>query len=119
MSSSDGFHKYYDVFANPYNRTRSIPKPIPELAIDSMTENCESSPDELILNQIEEIKAKLSSETYTTDLSSNIRILPVLVEQIQKNRNPRVTIEVYLIDSIKLSFWICSAPCAPKTSNIH
>ena len=63
---------------------------------DYLTENLSELSDEGLLRQIDFITEVFEQEqdTIQLDTSRNIRILPILVEQVQKNRSVEVNVHV-------------------------
>ena len=63
---------------------------------DYLTENLSELSDEELLRQIDFITEVFEQEqdTIQLDTSRNIRILPILVEQVQKNRSVEVNVHV-------------------------
>lgn len=97
MNSPAGLQSVYSALSGQYQHSRPILKQIKELPIEFRQETLDNVSDDVLLKQIIDLKQKISLETYPNDPSSNIQIQSVLVEHIQKNQNPRITIEVWMI----------------------
>lgn len=94
MNSTEELPKLCSMKASQRQHPLPIIKSKKEISVNIIKESNENNADELILTQIAEIRNSLSSEAYSTDSTNNLRILPLLVEHIQKNQNPHVIIEV-------------------------
>ena len=96
MNTAEELQKLCSMKTGQRQHPLSIIKSEKEVSVNIIKENDENNADELILTQIAEIRNSLSSEAYSTDSTNNLRILPLLVEHIQKNQNPHVIIEVLI-----------------------
>ena len=99
MNSSAGLQSVYSALSSQYQHSRPFLKQIKELPIEFRQETLENVSDEVLLKQIIDLKQKINAETYPNDPSSNIQIQSVLVEHIRKCQNPRVIIEVGLMET--------------------
>ena len=100
MNTAEELQKLYSMKTDQRQHPLSIIKSEKEVSVNIIKENDENNADELILTQIAGIRNSLSSEAYSTDSTSNLRNLPLLVDHIQKNQNPNVIIEVLIMKSL-------------------
>lgn len=96
MNTAEELQKLCSMKTGQRQHPLSIIKSEKEVSVNIIKENDENNADELILTQIAGIRNSLSSEAYSTDSTSNLRNLPLLVDHIQKNQNPNVIIEVLI-----------------------
>ena len=101
MSSSAELQKLQTALANQLQHAQSLNRSTKVVAPVSKSENADGIPDEFIYKQITEMKQRISSDIYLSDVSS-IQIPNVLVEQIQKNPNSSIRIEVNFVVEIDL-----------------